>query len=237
MPEQVEEIEGVRVNAVRHYQSRTFGQVREGVLIDGADNEFLGSMWQKGNCTLVHIRKYAPGGTILNRWNVVFENAPPLDTPPTSPLWNGVGKIDDFAMCQDGRDLLVTLGGHDTDAVRQNPVAVARIPDVFEPPAPTPVPVPIPEDTIWCEEGNRPYLRVNQAMKRGGAIKLIVLGIKAALTQANFNDPIPAEAWTFQDVPPQSTHWDWTERMARATDPTDPNGGSLLRGTPCVPRP
>jgi hypothetical protein len=65
---------------------------------------------------------------------------------------------------------------------------------------------------------NRPYFRPFAEATRGQTSKIIS-------NAAGYNDPIPADFQTFEDVPPSHTFWVWIERLYAH--------GPLITGYPC----
>jgi hypothetical protein len=81
---------------------------------------------------------------------------------------------------------------------------------------------PCGEEGEPCNENNDPYFRPANPVTRGQVSKIVALA-------AGFNEPV--ETWTFADVPPGSTFYEFVERMAaRDVMSGYPCGGS---GEPC----
>jgi hypothetical protein len=122
MPEQLDRPDGQWVDAVTLHQSLDYGHTSGDVRVDDAGNQYEMTLFAKWNATIAYLRKYAPNGAVLAKWNIVCAGAP-HDTNYQNPAWNGSGKIDEVQMCPTGRFMLVKLYAHNTNAERQNPVA------------------------------------------------------------------------------------------------------------------
>lgn len=123
--EQIENPVGHQVIAQPVYQSRTFGQDGGAVLVHPTSgNRYIASRWLNGNWTCVYVRRYSPNmASVLDSWVVTYPGVPARPNPAVL----GVGKIDGFSMAPAGRDIVVVLGGHVTNAERENPINVATL--------------------------------------------------------------------------------------------------------------
>lgn len=77
-----------------------------------------------------------------------------------------------------------------------------------------------------CNSENQPYFRSGNNVTRAQTAKM-------ASNSAGFNDEVPADQQTFQDVPPSSTFWPFVERLVMRgyIDGYDCGGP----GEPCIP--
>jgi hypothetical protein len=57
-----------------------------------------------------------------------------------------------------------------------------------------------------CDDQNRPYFRPGNGATRGQLTKIVS-------NAAGFNNAIPADQYTFADVPPTHTFWLYVERL------------------------
>ena len=177
MSEFIARPDGQWVDVPRLYHSQEWGIERTAGRADGAANTFAGSLFHKNNATIVYVRKIAPNGQVLQKWNLVFEGAP-HDTNYNNPQWTGPGKIDDFYMYPSGSDLIVSLVGHDTNTARLNPWGWKALEGVYTPhtgtqpedgaagayrggnvdPEPNPNPNPEPEYRLGADEFKDAFL-------------------------------------------------------------------------------
>lgn len=70
-----------------------------------------------------------------------------------------------------------------------------------------------------CDAQGRPYFLPNNPLTRGQVAKIVSNAV-------GFNEPVPADTWTFADVPPGSTFHDFVERLAAR---------HIMGGYPCRP--
>lgn len=132
MTELVARPDGQWVDAVPVYYSRAWGTEGSSGRVDGDGNSFLATLFHKKNASIIYIRKVAPNGTVLDKWNVVFQGCP-HDANPDNTAWDGTGKVDGFDIYPSGSNLHVKLSGHVTNAQRDNLVNMAVLQGVYTP--------------------------------------------------------------------------------------------------------